>query len=71
MDKSKVLKYLEEIWEDLDKADTDFFLALCAIDKFDIKRTDLVLDARVIRNDLSVAIESLSRLIGKLEIEEE
>lgn len=71
MDKSQVLKYLQEIWEDLDKVDTDFFLALAAIDKFDIKRTDLVLDARVIRNDLSVAIENLSLLIVKHDTEEE
>lgn len=71
MDKSQVLKYLQEIWEDLDKVDTDFFLALSAINKFDIKRTDLVLDARVIRNDLSVVIENLSSLIVKHDTEDE
>ena len=46
MDKSQVLKYLQEIWEDLDTIDTDFHRALSAIDGFDIKRSDLVLDGR-------------------------
>tara|TARA_B110000091_G_scaffold183964_1_gene202928 strand:- start:15 stop:230 length:216 start_codon:yes stop_codon:yes gene_type:complete len=71
MEKSQVLKYLQEICEDLDTVDTDFHRALSAIDGFDIKRTDLVLDARVIRNDLSVVIENLSLLIVAHDTEEE
>jgi hypothetical protein len=71
MEKSQVLKYLQEIWEDLDTVDTDFHRALYAIDAFDIKRTDLVLGARVIRNDLSVVIENLSLLIVAHDTEEE
>jgi hypothetical protein len=51
MDKSQVLKYLQEIFEDLDTVDTDFYRALSAINGFDIQSSDLVLDARVIRND--------------------
>tara|TARA_R110000851_G_scaffold211716_1_gene364383 strand:+ start:746 stop:979 length:234 start_codon:yes stop_codon:yes gene_type:complete len=77
MDKSQVLKYLQEISEDLDTVDTDFHRALIAIDgnafaaSFDIKRSDLVLDARQIRNDLSVVIENLSLLIVAHDTEEE
>ena len=71
MEKSQVLKYLQEIWEDLDTIDTDFHRALSAIDGFDIKRSDLVLDARQIRNDLSVVIENLSLLIVAHGTEEE
>ena len=71
MDKSQVLKYLQEIFEDLDTVDTVFYRALSAIKGFDIQSSDLVLDARVIRNDLSVVIENLSSLIVKHDTEEE
>jgi hypothetical protein len=71
MDKSQVLKYLQEIFEDLDTVDTDFYRALSAINGFDIQSSDLVLDARVIRNDLSVVIENLSLLIVKHDTEKE
>ena len=71
MDKSQVLKYLQEIFEDLDTVDTDFYRALSAINGFDIQSSDLVLDARVIRNDLSVVIENLSLRIVKHDTEKE
>jgi len=71
MDKSQFLKYLQEVWEELDTADTDFYLSIVAINGFDINLSDLVLDARQIRGELSVVIENLSHLICKHESEEE
>lgn len=71
MDNSQFLKYLQEVWEDLETADTDFYLSLAAINGTDIKHSNLFLDARQIRGELSVVIENLSHLICKYETEEE
>lgn len=71
MDNSQFLKYLQGVWEDLDTADTDFWLSLTATNGFDIKHSDLVLDARKIHDELWVVIENLTQLICKYETEEE
>jgi len=64
MDKSRALKYLNDVHADLDTVDNDFYRSLAAIDRFDLKNTDLVLNAHVIRNDLAVLIDNLSLLIA-------
>jgi len=62
MEKLQVLKYLQGIHEDLEPVRSDFFFTLQALKEND---SDLVKEARAIREALEESSEKLEQLIVK------
>ena len=63
MDKSIAIKYFNDIHTDLDAVGSDFHFALQALERHGFKDRDLVVEARVTYQRLSVMIDELSELI--------